>query len=153
MTVKYAGFCISATDNIPAEKSYLRAMLKGFSVAYDRHHDVKSSTVGFHTLASIMGNGRFRDLGFSAESVVDILASLNPKTFPMLFKKHNEKGELFLHREPILHTKALHKVLVEIKKEGKLKKDKNGKLQIHFRGKIYNGHGVKEAVFKAKNAD
>lgn len=150
MTVKYAGFCISATENIPATDASLLLMLKDLSSVYDRNHDVKSSTVGYHTLGSIMGNGRFRDMGYSAESVVDIIRSLNPKTFPLLFKRHNGKGDLFLHREPIFHTKALYKTLVEIKKDGKLKKDSNGKLKIHFRGKIYDGHGVKESVFKAK---
>lgn len=148
--VKVSGFCISSADNIPASKPVITRILNNLTRVYNRNLDVKASQKGYHTISSIMGNGRFRDLGFSAESVVDIISSINPNDFPLLFKRHNENGDLFLHREPILHAKSLHGLLTEIRQNGTLKKWRNGNLTIEYKGQSFKGYGVVESLFKNK---
>lgn len=73
---------------------------------------VNGSQFGYHSLLSVVGNGRFRDRGVSSRLIAEILKrkSLVNK-LDIKFKVIPEKAAL----EPIIGTQSLQKLISELK--------------------------------------
>lgn len=145
-SIKSAAFCLSSVDPIPVRYPALKQMLDKLAKGYTPTKNIKCSSKGYHTIASIAGNGRFRDLGFSVDSVVDIISKTNPKKLDVLYKKPKDNSGLSLYKEPVVNTQQLHKLLVEIKEKGTLYKHK-GKLRVRYGRNSFEGHNMKESLF------
>lgn len=111
--VKYKNLCISSVENMTFGEDALKDLLKAVYTLYDKKKVVKSQKREYHTLASVMGNGRFRDIDYSPEEVLHLLGcGLN---IDILFKTHYE-DVVFAFKEPIFNTKDLRKALETLAK-------------------------------------
>lgn len=112
--VKYKNLCISSVENMPFNEDSLKDLLKTVYNLFDKKKVVKSQKREYHTLASVVGNGRFRDIDYSPEEVLALLSSglLN---IDILFKNHYE-DEVFAFKEPIFNTKDLRQALETLAK-------------------------------------
>lgn len=107
--VKYKNLCISSVENMPFGEDALKEVLKAVYLLFDKKKVVKSQKREYHTLASVLGNGRFRDLGYEPDEVVALLGS-GCLAIDVLFKNHYE-DEVFAFKEPIFNTKDLRQAL------------------------------------------